>query len=221
MSCIMSATATSTLPIGSANRMAMYSGLREYRIAEQDDGQQRQHVPAHPALGGVDPELPPDREAGPDHAGEVVEDLGQVAADLALDQDGGHQDPDVHQVDPVGHGEQGVLERQAEALLLEDPAELPGHRLGASSATILNPEESGCPARIARPSRSMDSGSISSKAPAGGSSGRRTYMVGSSAPRIASGIATRNDRVRISARERRAPRHSPTDSDQQRRPRSS
>src|SRR5688572_31477397 len=83
-----------------------------------DDGKRREHVPAHAALRRVDAQLPADGEAGPDHRGEVVEHFGEVAADLALDEDRRYQDTNVHDVDPIGEVLNRVVEGHAEAMLL-------------------------------------------------------------------------------------------------------
>src|SRR5687768_5865495 len=53
--------------------------------AADDDRQRGQDVAAHPALRRVDAQLTADRKSRADHRREVVEDLGEIAPDLALD----------------------------------------------------------------------------------------------------------------------------------------
>ena len=57
--------------------------------------------------------------------------LGQVAADLALDPDRHHDPPEVAALHPLGDALQGVLDGHAEPALDHDPPELAGDRLGA------------------------------------------------------------------------------------------
>src|SRR6266542_1633561 len=94
-----------------------------------DDGQHRERIAGEPALRRVDLELSPDGESGADHVRQVVEHLRQIAAHLALDQDRGDQDAHVHQVHPVRHRDDGVVERKPEPLLLERALELAGNGL--------------------------------------------------------------------------------------------
>src|SRR5690349_21219655 len=76
--------------------------LRVDRVedAEQHEREQGQQVAGHAALCRVDLDLPADGKARANDARKVVQDLGQVATDLALDQDRCYQDAYVHQADP-------------------------------------------------------------------------------------------------------------------------
>ncbi len=132
MSCITAAVPSMSLPIGVGEEHPDVVRIQDEDDRGDRDGEHREDIPAHPSLGGVGPELAPDDEPRPDDRGQVVQHLGQVAADLPLDEDGGDQDPDVDQDDPVGHGQDRVLEGQAEALLLEGAAELAGDRVPGS-----------------------------------------------------------------------------------------
>src|SRR5215213_5935054 len=98
---------------------------------KQYERQGRQQVSGHSSLRGVNPDLAANREPCPDHAGQGIQDLGEVAADLPLDEYGRYQDSHIHQIYPVSHAEQRVLQRQPESLLLEHPAELAGYRFGS------------------------------------------------------------------------------------------
>ena len=59
--------------------------------------QREQHVAGHPAVRRVDPHLAQDLEALAHDVREVLENLGQVAAGLALDQHGGREEPHVEE----------------------------------------------------------------------------------------------------------------------------
>src|SRR3954454_3314185 len=59
-----------------------------------------------------------------------VQQLGEVASDLALDVDGHHDPVEVLALEPVGDALEGGLERQPETGLDEHLAELAGDRLG-------------------------------------------------------------------------------------------
>ena len=63
-----------------------------------------------------------------DQPADLVEHLGQVAAGRPLDDHRDHEEPDVHDRDPVGHVAQRQLDRDAQVLLLEDAVELVGDR---------------------------------------------------------------------------------------------
>src|SRR5580692_7634073 len=64
------------------------------------DGKDRDHRRADPALGGERMSFSPDPGPGDHGVGHDVEELGQVAPDLALDPDGGHHPFEVVAGDP-------------------------------------------------------------------------------------------------------------------------
>ena len=86
--------------------------------------QGHQHVARHAPVRGVHPHLAENLEPLPDDVREVVEDLGEVAAGLALDQDGGDEEPHVDERHALAQVAERVLERDAEVLLLERLLEL-------------------------------------------------------------------------------------------------
>ena len=93
----------------------------------------------------------------------VVARLSRISArfpHLPLNQNGRGEHPRVHQVDPVRHTKDRVVEGHSESELIEEGA---GIRLrtgsGVSSATIPRPDVKGWPARMARVMRSIASGS--------------------------------------------------------------
>jgi hypothetical protein len=63
-------------------------------------------------VGGVGAHLPQDLEALAHDVRQVVEDLGQVAAGLALNRDARDEEPDVHHRHAFGQLVQRILERQ-------------------------------------------------------------------------------------------------------------
>ena len=91
--------------------------------------QRQQHVAGEPAVRRVDPHLAENLEALADDVREVLENLGQVAARLALDQDRGREEPDVEQRHADRQVVERVLQRQTEVLLVERLAELGSDRL--------------------------------------------------------------------------------------------
>ena len=84
-------------PIRSSNRRFMCSGLMNDSATREKRRQRHQHVPGEPAVRGVHAHLPANLEALANDGGEVVEDLRQVAAGLALDEHGGREEPHVEQ----------------------------------------------------------------------------------------------------------------------------
>ena len=96
---------------------------------------------------------------------DLVEDFGQVAAGLALQDDGRDEELQVEVGDPVGHAVERLLQGDAQVLLLEDAAELLAHRRAhLRRRSTLNPEARLCPARSERASMSRASGSWTAKA---------------------------------------------------------
>src|SRR2546425_9866319 len=99
----------------------------------QSDGQEawktQQHVAGEAPVGRVDAHLPLDLEALAHDVREVVEDLRQIAARLALNQHGRHEEPHVDERHPFGQVVQRLLHRETEILLFERFAELGTDRL--------------------------------------------------------------------------------------------
>ena len=103
------------------------------RVDERErDGERRrqrqQHVAGEAAVRGVHAHLPQDLEALAHDVREVVEDLGQVAARLALNRDRGHEELHVENRHALGHLVEHVAQRQTEVLLLERLLELDADR---------------------------------------------------------------------------------------------
>src|SRR5579884_83305 len=104
---------------------------RVHGVDEQPDGDRhdRDDDGADPAFGGERAHLPPQALALLHGAGHDVEQLGQVAADLALDGDGRHHPVEVLALDPLGQVVEGLDERASEAGLGHDLAHLLPRRL--------------------------------------------------------------------------------------------
>ena len=98
--CMTAAPTSSMCPMRSWKRSCMCSGLMNDSAMHQERRQREQHVAGQPAVRGVDAHLAQDLEALADDVREVLEDLRQVAAGLALDQHGGREEPDVEQRHP-------------------------------------------------------------------------------------------------------------------------
>ncbi len=71
--------------------------------------QRHQHVARKAPVGRVDADLPQNLEALTHDVGEVVENLGEVAAGLTLNQDGGHEEFHVENRHALGHLVERVL----------------------------------------------------------------------------------------------------------------
>ena len=84
--CMTIAPITIVWPIGSVNSVPHVLRADERQRHRQRRRQRQQHVAGEPAVRGVDAHLPQNLEALADHVRQVVEDLGQVAAGLALDR---------------------------------------------------------------------------------------------------------------------------------------
>ena len=116
----------------SVTSVLMCSGL----IDEQHDGERRRQPDEHPAGDAAvrrdDADLPLHPEPIADDRREVVENLGEVAAGLALRQHGGDEEPRVEQRDPLARSLQRVRQRHAEVLLVVEQLELGADRRRAS-----------------------------------------------------------------------------------------
>jgi hypothetical protein len=107
----------------------MCSGLMKDQRDRQERREGEQDVSRDAAVRGIHPHLAQDLEPLADDVREVLEDLGQVAAGLALDQDRRGEEPDVDERDALRQVVERVFQRQAEVLLVEGLAELRAHRL--------------------------------------------------------------------------------------------
>ena len=88
----------------------MKPGRRDEQEASQRDRQEADDVARQPLLRGQGLDLALDADALADREGDGVQDLGEVAADLVLDRDGGG-----HQLEVIGaHAADHVLERLVE-----------------------------------------------------------------------------------------------------------
>ena len=111
-------------PIRSRNSSFMCSGLMNDERDRQERRQRQQHVAGEAAVRGVHAHLPQDLEPLAHDVREVVENLRQVAAGLALNQHGGDEEPDVEHADALGQLVERVAQRQAVVLLIEGLLEL-------------------------------------------------------------------------------------------------
>ena len=119
------------MPAGSPMTDTFWSniGVEEGRSGQVDEareaeGQQPDDVARQALLGRQGPDLALDPDAFADGEGDRVEDLGEVAADLVLDGDGGRHQLEVVGPDPPDHVLEGGVERQAQVHLADDPPEL-------------------------------------------------------------------------------------------------
>ncbi len=102
----------------------MCSGLMNVNATASARRQCHQHVAGKTAVRGVHAHLPVDLEPLAHDVRQVVENLGQVAAGIALDEDGGHEETHVENRDAHRHFIQRVTKRQAVVLLVERLLEL-------------------------------------------------------------------------------------------------
>src|SRR5439155_3776675 len=93
-------------------------------------GQREEHVAREAAVRRVHAHLTQNLEALAHHVRQVVENLRQVAAGFALDDDGRHEEADVEERHALAQLIQRVAERQAEVLLVVSLLELGIDRLG-------------------------------------------------------------------------------------------
>ena len=86
MVCMTMAPRTIVWPIFTREERLHVLGADEHERDGQRRRQAEQHVAGEAAVRGVHAHLPQDLEPLAHHVGEVVEDLGEVAAGLALDR---------------------------------------------------------------------------------------------------------------------------------------
>ena len=99
----------------SVNRMDIYSRLIDQRMAKRANGSTASRYPVIRPCAVYTLTWRRMVNRARITAARVVQDL---APDLPLNQDGGHQDSNVDQIHAIRHGEQRVLDRESEALLL-------------------------------------------------------------------------------------------------------
>src|SRR6185503_499882 len=95
--------------------------LHVLRVDEIQGGRERgrqrhQDIAGESAVRRVGADIPLNLEALADDVGEPVENLREVAAGVALDQDGGDEEPDVEQVEARRELVERIAQRQAEVL---------------------------------------------------------------------------------------------------------
>ena len=100
--CMTMAAISIIWPMRSRNSRFMCSGLMNDERHCQDRRQRQQHVAGEAAVRRVHAHLPQNLEPLADDVREVVENLRQVAAGLALDQHGGDEEPDVEDRHALG-----------------------------------------------------------------------------------------------------------------------
>ena len=103
---------------------AMNVGAMTDRSRTRATGRKPDDVARHALLRGQGPDLALDAHALADGVGDRVEDLGEVAADLVLDGDGGDHQIEVVRLHAPADVGQRVVERQAQVDLADDAAEL-------------------------------------------------------------------------------------------------
>ena len=125
-------------------------GVDEHQRDGEERRQSQQHVAGHAAVRRVDAHLAENLEPLAHDVGEVVEDLREVAAGLALDEHGGREEPHVEERHADRQVVQRVLQRQAEVLFFEGLPELGPMGSAPSSATMPIAVWNAWPALIAR-----------------------------------------------------------------------
>ena len=165
MVCMTDRAMSSIWPMRSRNSSCMCSGLMNDSAIARNSRQRQQHVAGQAAVRGVDPHLAQDLEALADDVGEVLENLGQVAAGLALDQHRGRRRTARRAAEcgPSGSSSASFSGRpkfcSSKVFRNSGPT-----GSGISSATIFKPVAKAWPALSARDTRSSASGNSSSNA---------------------------------------------------------
>ena len=118
------------LPRPVSNSGSMYSGLSAYMTSAEARRQDPEHVGADATFSGERLDVTAQALALRHRLGDRHQQLGEVAADLALDADGHDGPGEVGAVHALGDGVERLLERTAETGLGDDPAQLAAHRLG-------------------------------------------------------------------------------------------
>ena len=105
--------------------------IRRHELDDQEhhDRQRRQDQRGGAAFRRQRADLAPHLEALPDHAGEVIEDLAEIAAGRSLDRDRGHEQRQVVLPDPDVEVAQRRFEIGAVGDFVDDDAELAADRI--------------------------------------------------------------------------------------------
>ena len=119
-----------TLPSRGVEELAGVVAVHHEHDEPETDGQGDEDVGAHPTLGGERGHVAAETLALDHGLGHGEQQLGEVAADLALDADGHDGPGEVRAGHALGDAVERLLERTAEAGLGDDPAQLEAHRLG-------------------------------------------------------------------------------------------
>src|SRR5581483_3270628 len=102
----------------------------DHRQRRTERRRERHQDPAgEPAVRRMDADLAEDLEPLAHDVRQVVENLREVAAGVALNQDGGHEEPDVEERHAVRQLVERVSKRQTEVLLIETLLELGTDRI--------------------------------------------------------------------------------------------
>ena len=120
-------------------------------------------MPGQPSFAGQRLDLPPDAEPVADQAADLVEDFGQVATGLALQEQGGDEEFQVEVGDPVAESREAFFHGDAQVLLLEDAIEFLADRRAHFRGHHVEAEGQALPARSARESISKASGNWAAK----------------------------------------------------------
>ena len=105
-------------------------GVRSEHVHRDPHGQQREDPGREPAFSGEDSDLPAHHGPLTQRVGHVVQDLGQVAADLTLDVDGEDGPSEVVAADAFGERLERILGGTAQSDLGDDTLELDARGLG-------------------------------------------------------------------------------------------
>ncbi len=108
-------------------------------------GKDREDDGRYPGLPRQGLDLAEELEALPDQAADLLEDLGQVAAALPLDDHGQDEKFQIGAVEAFGHVAEGFLIAQAEVDLVERLAELGPGRVGKFHGHHLEAAREGVP----------------------------------------------------------------------------
>src|SRR4029453_9481127 len=99
-------------------------GIHPREHDTQRGRERQQHIAGEAAVRRGAPDLPQNLESLTDDVCEVVENLGEVAASLPLNQDGSDEEPHIQMRYSLGQLVQRVLQRKTEVLLIEGLLEL-------------------------------------------------------------------------------------------------
>ena len=132
---------------------------------EQDEGQGQQHHAREPAFARQRLDLAPDAEAVADQLPDLVEDFGQIAAGLPLQDHGRDEELQVEVGNAVGQAAEGLVHAECPGSAPRTRGRTPCRSAaGISVATMLKPKARLWPARSVRASISRASGNCAANA---------------------------------------------------------